>query len=260
MNPKHRFRAASAALLAAAAPLSIARAQGLATVFPMSKAVGAAGDGISFVIQNQSENDVDFTYAPECDVDGKELSGEACTPYFEATLNTDLKDGKFKLPARGKVEGRVSLKTGVSRFALFKPLFEPAPSAADKQKPGVSFEFGYQPGYLFVLKAPSERVTAANFSSLSSQGTQRLKWVLPVSGVTVPQLLNVSAKLSEKGSNKTLKFLPLAKEKIFDPKRGELLLEADLGKTAVAKTICYELFVNNKFAPDSYKISGCQEP
>jgi hypothetical protein len=226
-----------------------------------------------FSLQNLSSTNLEIKVSDQCVVDGNKIEGEGCWSFLKIDAAwRDLKDRRLKFAPGERRQFRVSAKESVKVFALFKPLLDPVfvestNSEGSLSSKGVGkqagLEFGYQPGYLFLK--PQEglptRVDVESFGIVESEGTSFARFVFKLTDLPSPTFFNVSAKINENG--KLLRFVPLAKEKIFDPDRKTLVLEAQVGKKPEKKSkFCYELFFQNQVSLQNGKSQGCetQEP
>ena len=237
---------------------SLALAQGVAALAPMSKTVGPGEEQIAFLVQNLTTDEIRMSYVPECDIDGKEAKGADCLSAFEVSLSPAALEGILTIPQGGRIEGRVRLKKLALGFALFKPIFEPIRDPGAKKAKGVSFEFGYQPGYLFIVSPKPQTLPPPTFSTAVQGTTRRVKFAYGISNFTMPALLNVSAKITRKSDKKLIRFLSLAREKIADPKRATLEMESDFALATNSEPVCFQIFVDDKFAKKTTTSEGCE--
>ncbi len=233
-------------------------AQGIAAVAPMSKSAGPGDSSISFLVQNLTANEIQLSYQPECDVGGLEVKGEECLKAFDVNFLPPPVEGVFTVPQSGRVEGSVSLKNTNIEFALFKPIFEPANNPSAKKPEGVAFEFGYQPGYLFIVKPKAQELAPPRFSTIVQGSNRRVRFSYMLDTLTMPALLNISAKIINKSDKKLIRFLSLAREKIADPKRAILELESDFTLASNKDPVCFQIFVDDRFAKKTNTAEGCE--
>lgn len=237
----------------------LALAQGTAAVFPMSQATTNVDEVVSFSLQNITQNPVKFSYQPACDIDGVEKTGEECLKYFQIEFSLETQHDVFNVSANESLAGKVRLKDRKIGFAIFKPIFEPIQNKKVQGKAGgISFGFSYQPGYLFVVTPVQERLQDLKTTIIETASkTPAVTFTANLQTLKSPTLVNISAKLFDKTTGKIVRFSPLAKEKILDPHRKEIVMEAALKSTDKTDNLCYQFFVENRLAKDTYRLDGC---
>lgn len=259
----HSHRVVVPAVLVAVAGLSgprtVAQAQGGGAVLPLSLVVDAASAEIPFAIYNYGAEDLNFKIDPVCDLDGTEKTGNECYKIFSLTFDLEWKDGVIRVPKGGRANGVLKLlDAGNLRFALFKPIVDPL-YAQELGKNAVAFKINYQPGYLFILKPAFERLSKFTFATSVGAEQRRGNFEFDISSLTMPQEINVSAKFTEKGSGKLVRFVPLVKNKIVDPRRGKLQVSADFAPSSMKGPVCAQLFVQSRSTKASYRLDACEE-
>lgn len=235
---------------------SVAFGQGAAVVTPLSRTLSGSDGVIEFYIHNRLNRELPLRYQAFCEVDGIEKKAQECDATFDVNLASLAKDGLITIPTGGRIEGRVFLKNKEIRYGFFKPLFEPI-LESDKPGSGVQFQFKYQPGYLFLVKPSDEKISKVTFDTYIMGTTRRARFKLELFGLSMPQEISVSVKIVDKATKKLLRFVPLAKEKIADPRRGTLDLEGDFAGAENKSDVCYQLFVENRTRKDFYKVTDC---
>ena len=243
-------------------------AQGVLAVNPISHFSAKSPYEVVFFLQNLSAEPLELKVTDQCVVDGKKLDGSACLRHLRVDPGwPDSNGGKLKFEPGERRQFRVAAKDSVKIFALFKPLLDPLPFVSGKSNSSkgnespanqAGLEFGYQPGFL-ILRPQEEMPTQVEVSSFELQeakGETFARFVLNLGKLPFPSVFNVSAKVTEDG--KLLRFFSLAKEKIFDPDRKSLSLEAQVGKVPEkASKICYEVFFQNQVSLRNGKTTGC---
>jgi hypothetical protein len=232
-------------------------AQGAAVIMPLSKALSVATEVVSFDLFNRLESALTLSVSIKCDVNGQELEGIACDPYFEMTPLTPLDSDSITIPQNGKWTARVRLKDPNIEFAIFKPLFVPQIKDDSQNESTVRFDLAYQPGYLWVLKPSQKELKDLTFSTYALQNSKRAKFVFSLKELDKPQVWNLSAKILEASNGQLVRFIRLANDKILDPKRQEMTFEGEYAQANDDREVCYELFVENVLIQKIYKIGNC---
>ena len=234
-------------------------AQGSAVVMPLSKAVYSAEEVISFQVHNLQDDELTLAIEPKCELDGTSLVAAACNSTFKVTYDPNPKNGKIKLNKHSSVQGTVALVNPPKHYALFKPLISPV--LAQKEKPqGISFEFNYQPGYLFLIDKANQEIKKVSLSLRETKDARIARFVVDLGSLSMPAVASFSAKILDKKSKNLLKFLRLASDKILDPQRGKVELEGAFADSAASKQdICYELIVQWLAQKSMQRLSGCSE-
>lgn len=231
-------------------------AQGSAVVMPMSKYVLNKDEVVNFHIYNQLSETLLLDITPKCDVDGRIFEGEQCAKYFSLQMQSGVSGGKIDVPKGGSVQGSVKLVGFVKRYALFKPLIAPV---FNKKSSGssVGFEFRYQPGYLFVISQEKTEFTVPKVSFRSTSEEKLVVLDFDLKSLPMPSVATLSAKVMEQKSNKMIRFVRLASEKIFDPARGQIKLEAGYAPPKDERAICLDIIVQWLSSNSIQKINTC---
>ena len=221
---------------------SQARSQGSLVVMPLSKAVVESSEVLNFYLHNQVEDTLAIAYEPKCDIEGKEIAGHECNLTFDVVYDKPIKDGAFIVPKGGKVAATLRLRNKDLKFAIFKPLF--TPNLATKPKDNlITFQMRYQPGYLYLVHPAEEKIGNIDFAIVETESARRMKFKLAIGSLTVPQVIGVTVKVLRKADMKLTRLLRLASDKIIDPKRKTLELEADFAEKSDKTPVCYEMYI-----------------
>jgi hypothetical protein len=237
---------------------SIALSQGAAAILPLSKGVSEANDVISFYIHNLLEEALTLTYTPICDIDGKEFENAPCLEAFSIVFDAKLQENKFTLEKGKSMKGEVRLNKSNIKFAIFKPLFKPVLSRANAKANTIQFNFGYQPGYLFLIAPSKEHLTAPSFDTYVVKDARRARLKFDLTTLSAPQIVSVSLKLNDRKTKKLVRFVRVASQKIVDPRRVSMDLEDEFAPADDKTNVCYEAVVQNISAKDLYQLSNCQ--
>jgi hypothetical protein len=232
-------------------------AQGTAIVMPMSKYVFSKDEAVVFTIHNQLSEPLTFEVIPKCDVDGEVLEGKQCLNYFAMDFSGEFRSGKIEVPKAGSVQGKVRLNASPKRYALYKPLIAPVRNKK-KLGGGVGFEFRYQPGYLFLVAPEKAEFPMPNVTFRSSEQEKLAVLDFDLKSLTMPSPASISAKIIDKSSGKMLRFVRLASEKIFDPARGQVKLEAGYAPPKDEHVICLDIIVQWLSTNTVQKINNCR--
>jgi hypothetical protein len=237
-------------------PRSTAMAQGVAVILPMSEAVYSADETINFTMHSQTEGTSVLSIESRCEVDGKELAGAECDQFFDIQFIPPQQKNEIKIPRETPVKGQVSLKNKAIRFGLFKPIFAPITNM-DSDEAGAAFQFKYQPGYLFVPKPVEQAITKVDFKTAKRSDTLVALFDLDLSTMTMPSVASISAKILDPKKGTTIRFARLASNKILDPSRKKIALEAEVGSGDQSDPICYELVIQWIGTRQVQKLNGC---
>jgi len=232
-------------------------AQGAAVVMPMSKYVFSKDEVVDLQIHNQLDDHLLLNITPKCEVDGTILEGKECSKFFALDFAHGGNVDKIDVPKNGSIQGSVRLIGAPQRYALYKPLIAPV----NNKKPlngGVSFEFRYQPGYLFIINADKAEFGMPRLSSRSTSEEKIAVLDFDLKSLTMPSVASVSAKVIDKKSNKMIRFVRLASEKIFDPARGSITLEAGYAPPKDDAVICLDIIVQWLSTKSLQKINNCR--
>lgn len=233
--------------------------QGGGAVLPLSAVMTSSSDEISFTVYNYSPNDLDFQIDAACDIDGTESTGDNCYKHFKLNFDVEFSNGVVRVPKGGRANGLVSLMNSENlKFALFKPIIDPL-YPQELGKNSVAFKINYQPGYLFLLKPADERLSKVLFNTTINADQRRGNFEFDLSGLKLPQEVNVSAKFMDKNSGKLIRFVPLVKNKIVDPRRGKLQVSGDFSGAENKSPVCAQIFIQSRTSNSSYRLEACEE-
>jgi hypothetical protein len=236
----------------------LAKAQGGGAVLPLSAVSLAASADIPFTVYNYGDSDLDFRIDPVCDLDGTEKTGEDCFKVFSLSFDVEMKNGIIRVPKGGRANATVKLlDAGSMRFALFKPIVDPL-FPQELGRNAVAFKINYQPGYLYILKPAEEKLQSFTFATSANKEQRRANFEFDISALTMPQEVNVSAKISDKASGKLIRFVPLVKNKIVDPRRKKLQVSSDFAPASSKGAVCAQLFVQSSSVKSSYRLDACE--
>ena len=237
---------------------SVTFAQGSAVVLPMSKYVLKQEDRISFQVHNQLNSHMMMDVNYRCEVDGEDLDGDICMKYFTVKFGSEMNLKKIEIPQLSSVRGEVSLQLPVKRFALFKPIFTPM-TTHEKKTEGVAFDFSYQPGYIFLVSPEPANLSLPKFTVRSTNTEQVAIFDFDIAEMVTPAIASISAKIIDKENKKMMRFTRLASEKIIDPRRKTLRLEAGYAPPGDKTFACYELLVQWVSDKRIQKITNCNQ-
>ena len=235
---------------------SHARAQGSAVVMPMSKYVLNKDEVVNFSIYNQLNEALLLNITPKCDVDGQILEGEQCAQFFSLQFQSGASSGKVDVAKGGSVQASVKLVGGPKRYALFKPLISPVFNKKSSES-SVGFEFRYQPGYLFIISQEKSEFPPPKVSFRSTSEEKIAVLDFDLKSLPMPSVATLSAKVIDQKSNKLIRFVRLASEKIFDPARGQIKLEAGYASPKDERAICLDIIVQWLATNSVQKINSC---
>jgi len=251
----HRLRTIGCVLCLMIGSRSLA--QGTAVVLPLSKVVTSAQEVITFQIHSQVNEELRLKVDYFCEVDGVELSSVDCLKNFVLSFDRPLNDQILQLPdSSTSAQGTLTLTNSPQKYAFFKPLFAPV-SSAEKRKEGLSFDFKYQPGYLFLIKPDQPSIQSLSYSERITNDAKIAHFELDLSSLTMPHVASISAKIMDKSSRKLIRFVRLASEKILDPKRMKIEMEAPYGAPNLATQTCYELIIQWNSSTSMQKLTSC---
>ena len=232
-------------------------AQGVALITPMSDVSLEASKVISYTIFNRLEKETTLTVQHYCDVDGKEMEGMACEKYLRVSYSKGYKNDRLKLPAKTATNVKIQVRDFGVKYVLFKPKYEPFEEK--KSTKGIRFIFGYQPGFLFLLKPNvNERLQDPDASIVTSNEHRLLQLNFDVSKLSTPQVVNITVRVTGRKGKKTLKLIKMATKKIVDPKRKLFTVQGIVGDKNFNRKICYQAYI--KSAAENaqlYKINSC---
>lgn len=226
-------------------------------VTPMSDVSLDPNKVLSFSIFNRVDKEVTLTVKHFCDIDRKEFKETQCEKYFRVNYSDGFRNNQLVIKAQQTISVKVQLKDFSVAYALFKPKYEPLEE--EKQKKGIKFVFGYQPGFLYLVKPDNtSKLTKPKVSTVINEKYKVIKFQFDVSAFNSPQILNLSARITDKKTAKTIKLVKLASNKIIDPTRKTLDLQGIFADADFAKDICYDIYIK-PVSKDSvlYKLNGC---
>jgi hypothetical protein len=222
--------------------------QGALAIIPISSYTADKQAILKTSIQNLTEKTVKFEFVPDCDIDGELLAGAACDKFFKYVTDATVKSGGYEITSKERAAIGVSLISPIKSYALFRPLIRPLLATDTPVGQGISFEFNYRPGFLFLVKPSEDRLAIQDFSTRVSDTARIATFKFNIKNFKTPHIANISAKLISKSSKKLVRFARLAEEKIIDPRREILELEVEYGAPKDPQdSLCYELFVQEKF-------------
>jgi hypothetical protein len=231
--------------------------QGAAVVMPMSHFVFSKDETISFQVHNQLNDSLVLGVDHKCEVDGVELDRTGCAKYFSLQFDVASDGSKIELPKEGSVKGVVSLISTPLRYALFKPLMAP-PTGRQKAAEGVSFEFKYQPGYLFIINPDKAELKMPVVSNRMADDQTFSKFEFDLKILSMPAVASLSAKIMDMKSKKMLRFARLASEKILDPTREKIVLEAGYNSVVDPSYVCFEFIIQWVSTRSLQKLTDCK--
>lgn len=236
-------------------------AQGSAVLTPMSAFTVDPAATLTFHINNRAEDALKMKIQWKCDVDGKDLEGQACLDMFQVEFDssTDIKD-VLEIPVRGRVQVAVRLKGDKAKeqikYAIFKPMFKPEVKKEAKEN-SIAFEFAYQPGMLFLVHPSDEKLTSVKFSTDVLLDARRAKFDFDLRSIKVPSVASISSKIYDVKTKKVMRFMRMASSKIIDPRRETLTLETEFAPKTEKADVCYQAFIENITSKSIYSISNC---
>lgn len=232
--------------------------QGAALITPMSDVSLEPARILDFAIFNRLQKELVLTVKHYCEIDNKEYEGIACDQYFRVNYSDGYLNERLTLGAQKNISVKVQLKNFAVKYALFKPKFEPLEEKQPKK--GIRFVFGYQPGFLYLVKADNKTKLKKPVAAILDNGENKLiHFKFDVTKLPMPQILNISARVTNKKTGKTVKLVKMATNKIVDPSRKTLDIQGIYGDAGFKDDVCYQLYIkpvskNGKL----YKIKGCE--
>ena len=231
-------------------------AQGSMVIMPMSKHVLKQQDVVSMNVHNQLQVPLLADVNLECEIDGQGLAGEDCTKYFRLKLGGEINPKKIEIPKSGSIAGDVEMILAAKRYGLLKPVFSPI-SSGGKKGDGVAFEFSYQPGYLILINPDPVTLGLPKFSTRVNGDQKVAMFELDLTTLTMPAVASISAKILDKKTKKMMRFARLASDKIFDPIRKTVTLEAGYAPAKDESETCFDLIVQWASTTTLQKLSSC---
>jgi hypothetical protein len=231
-------------------------AQGSAVIMPMSQYLMKQEKTASFNVHNQLKNPMTMDVAYECEVDGVAIKSDECTRYFNLKISNEINPKKFEIQSSGSVEAYVQMIQAAKRYALFKPVFSPI-VAGDSRSNSVAFDFSYQPGILYILNADPVSIATPKFSTRVTDTEKIAVFDLDLQTMTMPAVASISAKIMDKDSKKMMRFVRLASDKIIDPYRKTVTLEAGYAPPKDTSNACFEVIIQWLSTKSLQKLSNC---
>lgn len=226
-------------------------------ISPLSSHVGSERQPLHVTIQNIGIQAQKVEIVHYCDVDGSNLTGDACLAFFEVTKENKDVPSQITVEAGGRVDLGVRLKSHVSHYALYKPLIRPLVEKSPLAK-GVGFEFNFQPGMLFLLDPEARVFELPKFEMHSEMDRKVVRFEWDLGAWKTPQVLSVSAKIMDEKTKKIIKFVRLADNRIIDPLRKTLVLQSELTSDDPALKVCFQVFITPQYgAKVVQNISNC---
>jgi hypothetical protein len=234
--------------------------QGALAITPMSSQSADKQAVLRSSIQNMTAKPLVFELKMECDVDGAELSGPACAKFIRLTTDGVQKNGQYEIAANARLTISASLIGPVESYALFKPFIRPLMQSESARKSGVGFEFNYRPGFLFLLRPADDPLVVDSFATRTNDAARIASFSFDIKKFKSPHVATISAKIVHASTGQLVRFARLAEDKIIDPRREKLELEAEYAKLSDPDApVCYELYIQEKKAGASLqKLSNCK--
>lgn len=232
--------------------------QGAAVIIPMSQYILDKSEPANFHVHNQLQRNLAMNIDIKCDVDGMEMNGEECLNIFQIKIDNNVNPRRIEIMKSGSLRGRVELIKSPKQYALLKPIFSPDKVGESKYN-AVSFDFSYQPGYLFLLSSQTPNLTNPTYTTRVVNDEKFAVFEFDLKDFTMPAVASISAKIAAVDTKKTIRFVRLASEKIIDPRRKSLTLESSFASSKDEAKTCFDLIIQWISSKSIQKISNCTQ-